>query len=261
MADPSDSPEHSHCWSTEARAIAAQAYVLSGNKLEQLVLRLQRHSGRSNEACWRFVIQHGLKRKMGLRRWTQEEIEVVREDLVKHSVEEVAKKLNRTPKSIRSMLRRNRLGVREIRCDLFSIGSLAGALQVRKAEIHFWIKQKWLQASICTLGRTHSYSITPEALAQMYRHHLADLLKRGIRNQTLFEAYVQYVHSPKHTVVEQLLDVRRDKRERAAFATLHESGGSQHEVLEEDEDDRGEEYRVGFSGEGGVWGNQPTSSE
>jgi hypothetical protein len=43
-------------------------------------------------------------------------------------------------------------------------------------------------------------------------------LKRGIPNQALFEAYVQYCFSPKHTVGEQLLDVRRDKRERAAYA-------------------------------------------
>ncbi len=43
-------------------------------------------------------------------------------------------------------------------------------------------------------------------------------MKRGIRNQALFEAYVEYCFAPKHTVGEQLLDVRRDKRERAAFA-------------------------------------------
>ena len=42
-------------------AMAAQAKVLSGNKLEQLVVRLQRHSGRPKEACWRFIIQHGIK--------------------------------------------------------------------------------------------------------------------------------------------------------------------------------------------------------
>ncbi|MGC1363067.1 MAG: hypothetical protein WA826_17990 [Silvibacterium sp.] len=43
-------------------------------------------------------------------------------------------------------------------------------------------------------------------------------MKRGIRNQSLFEAYVEYCFAPKHTVGEQLLDVRRDKRERNAFA-------------------------------------------
>jgi len=67
-------------------------------------------------------------------------------------------------------------------------------------------------------------------------------LKRGIPNPSLFEAYVQYVHSPKHTVGEQLLDVRRDKRERAAFAASQEHGTPNEE---EEEDDGSEEgYRV-----------------
>ena len=37
-------PERSCEWSPEALAMAAQAKVLSGNKLEQLVVRLQRHT-------------------------------------------------------------------------------------------------------------------------------------------------------------------------------------------------------------------------
>src|ERR1700730_8986366 len=108
-------------WSPEALALAAQAKVLSGNKLEQLVVRLQRHTGRTREACWRFIIQYGIKGKVDHRRWTEDEIEIVREELVKRSVEEIARKLNRTAKSIRSMLQRNGFRVREIRCDLFSV--------------------------------------------------------------------------------------------------------------------------------------------
>lgn len=70
-----------------------QAKVLSGNKLEQLVVRLQRNTGRTKEACWRFVIQCGLKGHEEHRRWSTPEIEFVREALVKDSVEKVAKKL------------------------------------------------------------------------------------------------------------------------------------------------------------------------
>lgn len=33
----------------------------------------------------------------------------------------------------------------------------------------------------------------------------------------LFEAYLEYCHVPKHTTGEQLLNVRRDKRERDAY--------------------------------------------
>jgi len=183
--------------------MAAQAKVLSGNKLEQFVLRLQRHSGRTKEACWRFIIQYGIKGKVDYRRWTEPEIDAVREELVKRSVEDVAKKLNRTPKAIRNMLERNHLTVREIRCDLF---------------------------------------ITPEALIKLYKQHQSDLLKRGIRNQSLFEAYLQYCYSPKHTVGEQLLDVRRDKRERDAFASVEAKELDCDE--DEEKDDEDEEAEV-----------------
>jgi hypothetical protein len=211
-------------WGAEAFSLVAHAKVLSGNKLEQLVVRLQRHSGRPKQECWRFVIQHGLKNGVDHRRWTEEEIGFVREELVNRSVEDIAKKLNRTPRAIRSMLMRNHLGLREIRCDRFSIQSLAHALRVRSEEIHFWIEQDWLQATISIKGKRRSYIITPEALALLYKNHLPKILARGGRNQALFEAYLQYCFSPKHTVGEQLLDVRRDKRERAAYAVMKGNG-------------------------------------
>jgi hypothetical protein len=230
-------PERSQEWSAEAIAMAAQAKVLSGSKLEQLVVRLQRHSGRPKEACWRFIIQHGLKGQQDHRRWTDFEFEIVREELVKRSIEEVAKKVNRTPKAIRNMLNRNDLNLREIRCDLFSVESLAIAIRVRKAEIVFWIEQGWLQASIACRGKRRSYTITPEALMSLYKQHHADVLKRGIPNQALFEAYVQYCFAPKHTVGEQLLNVRRDKRERAAYA----AAGTREPDDDEEEGEEGQD--------------------
>lgn len=233
MATLPQASEQSALWSREAFAMAAQAKVLSGNKLEQLVIRLQRHSGRPKEACWRFLIQYGLKDKIDHRRWSEEEIDILREELIKRSIEEVAKKLKRTPEAIRSVLKRNNLKLREIRCDLFSLESLAAALHVRKSEIHYWIDVNWLPATQGRKGRRRFYIITPEALIHLYKHHHADLLKRGIANQSLFEAYVQYCYSPKHTVGEQLLDVRRDKRERAAYSAVSSMPVADEEDLED----------------------------
>jgi hypothetical protein len=229
MAILSQMPDRSPSWSKEAFAMAAQAKVLSGNKLEQLVVRLQRHSGRSRETCWRFIIQYGIKGKVDHRRWTEEELDLLREELVKRSIEEVAKKLNRTPQAIRSTLKRNHLRVREIRCDLFSVESLSAALRVGKREVLFWINEKWLPATIGGTPQRPSYTITPESLLHLYKHHHQDLLRRGIGNQSLFEAYVQYCYSPKHTVGEQLLDVRRDKRERAAFTAISKKSPDEEE--------------------------------
>jgi len=230
-------PERSGEWSPDALAMAAQAKVLSGSKLEQLAVRLQRHTGRPKEACWRLIIQHGIKGRKDYRRWTESELEIVREELVKRPIEEVAKKIDRTPKAIRNMLRRNRLSLREIRCDLFSVESLASVLHVRKAEVVFWIERNWLQASIANQAKRRFYIITPDALRDLFRHHHGDLMKRGLRNLSLFEAYVEYCFSPKHTVGEQLLDVRRDKRERAAFAAATADGVNESESGDESGED------------------------
>lgn len=210
-----------HKWNPEAIVLAEQARVLSGNKLAQLVRRLQRQSGRTQEECWRFVIKYGIKAEVDHRRWRQEELDEARELLTKYSVEEVAKRLNRSAKALRNALHRRQLSVREIRCDCFSVESLAQVLHVRRSEIMSWIEQGWLQATINKQANRTRYRIAPEALSSLYKHHLQDLLKRRIPNQSLFEAYVQYCFSPKHTTGEQLLEVRRDKREREAFAALH----------------------------------------
>lgn len=257
MASLPKVPERSPEWSAEAVAIAAQARVVSGSKLEQLVVRLQRHTGRSREACWRFIIQHGIKARKDHRRWTEAELETVREEIVKRPIEEVARKINRTPKAIRNMLRRNRLSLREIRCDLFSVESLSGALHVRRAEVIFWIEQNWLQASVANKGRRHSYTITPEALRDLFRHHHGDLRKRGIRNLSLFEAYVEYCFAPKHTIGEQLLDVRRDKRERAAFAAMGDHAAEDEEEEDGDEGNRDTDgrYRIEMAEMGNAEGD------
>jgi hypothetical protein len=222
-------------WGPEALALAEQARVLSGPKLTQLVRRLQRQTGRSDQECWRFVIKYGIKAETDNRRWHPEEVDEARELLTKYSVEEVAKRLNRSPRALRCALHRRQLSVRDIRCDCFSAEALAQAVRVRPTEVIQWIEQGWLQATVTKHGKRNEYRITPEALAAFYKHHLHDLLKRRIPNHTLFEAYLQYCFSPKHTSGEQLLEVRRDKREREAFAAL-QNGEVSAQPNEEDED-------------------------
>jgi hypothetical protein len=54
------------------------------------------------------------------------------------------------------------------------------------------------------------------------REHLQDLQKRTIRSSTILAVFNQFCYVPKHTVGEQLLQVREAKREQAAYesATL-----------------------------------------
>ena len=146
----------------------------------------------------------------------------------------MAAKLHRTPQALRRKLGREGYSLRDIRCDLFSIGSLACAVRVQRSQVLSWIERGWLPATVSRRGQKNHYAITPEALTYLYKNHLQDVLKRGVPNQSLFEAYVQYCYSPKHTVGEQLLNVRRDKRERVAYEQ------SQHLVSGQTEDHRGD---------------------
>ena len=225
-------------WGPEAKALAVQAQVLSGQKLDQLVRRLQRQTGRTREACWRFVLQFGLKSRDEHRRWTEEELDSLREALSAHSVNETARMLGRSPNAIRCALRRNNLKVRDIRCDCFSVEALARILRIRKSEIHAWIGKEWLQATTQLTGKRQTHVITPEAFRALYTHHLRDLLEqKRIPNVALFEAFYNFCFVPKHTIGTQLLTVRRDKRERDAFAATQEGG----EV--DDEDDENDDNR------------------
>jgi len=227
-------------WGQDARALALQARVLSGQKLDQLVRRLQRQTGRTREACWRFVLQFGLKSRDEHRRWTEEELETLRETLSTRSVEEAGRILGRSPNAIRCALRRNSLKVKDIRCDCFSVEALARILHIRKSEIHAWIEAGWLEATTRITGKRLTHIITPESFRALYTHHLHDLLEqKRVPNVALFEAFYNYCFVPKHTIGTQLLTVRRDKREREAFAATQEGGG-----IDDEEDDNEGGYRV-----------------
>jgi hypothetical protein len=66
---------------------------------------------------------------------------------------------------------------------------------------------------------------------------------RRVPNIALFEAFYNYCFVPKHTIGTQLLTVRRDKREREAFAATQEGG-----EIDDEEDDNEGGYRVSLGG-------------
>ena len=94
-------------------------------------------------------------------------------------------------------------------------------MHVRKAETSFGSSRDgWKRYENMT--ESSSYKISPEALQRCLREHLSDLQKRNIRRASILAVFQQYCYVPKHTVGEQLLQVREAKREQAAYdsATL-----------------------------------------
>jgi hypothetical protein len=194
-------------WSPEAYALARQARSLNFLKIEPLIQKLQ-HASRSRPDC--LVLIHRCAQEQPKRRsWTDEEIHQVCELLIANPVETVASKIGRSTSSVRQLSGRLGIRVRELRCDLFSVSSLAAAMHVRKAEIRYWIEQGWLEAVRKDQGRSTCYNISPEALQRCLREHLAELQKRNIRSPTILAVFNQFCYVPKHTVGEQLLQVPR----------------------------------------------------
>jgi len=61
-----------------------------------------------------------------------------------------------------------------------------------------------------------------------------------------FEAYLEFCYAPKHTTGEQTLDVRRDKKERAAFAEAKGREALTDGQEENDDDEEEFEERYGI---------------
>lgn len=104
------------------------------------------------------------------------------------------------------------------------------ALRVTRREVLFWIEEGWLEATVEMRGKARFHAITPDALSRLYRTHLQDLIRRGLPSRMLFEAFLQYCYVPKHTTGSQLLDVRRDKKERGAYAAQLEAINCEEEM-------------------------------
>ncbi len=167
-------------------------------------------SGRRKRDC-RTLVLECLSDRVSKRTWSEEEMEQVRDLLVTHSVEAVARKVNRSVASIKCFCQRESISVRTLRSDLMSIAFLAKVMKVRREEIQHWITQGWLKTTQSDAAGKR-LCITPEALHRCLRVHRQDLQNRKIRSTDLLNAYRELCHVSKHTEGEQLLDVRESIR-------------------------------------------------
>lgn len=111
---------------------------------EQIVLELVRISENPRDACLRFLRRHGVAEKRSYREWTTREQQRLVELMNDVPVEEAARVLRRPPASVRSMLHRLGLGVRQSR-EWFTVSLLAQALHIGRDEVRKWVDRGWLQ--------------------------------------------------------------------------------------------------------------------
>jgi hypothetical protein len=141
-------------WSDEARQLVADHRRLidktenhRGGDREQILSELVQISGNPRDACLRFLRRLGVAEKRSYREWTTREQQRLIELIDDVPVEEVARVLRRPPASVRSMLHRLGLGVRQSR-EWFTVSLLAEALHIGREEVRKWVDRGWLRSRV-----------------------------------------------------------------------------------------------------------------
>ena len=149
-------------WPDEAKQLVAdhgrrieKSGNYRGSDKEQILSKLVQISGNPRGACLRFVRRLGASEKRSYREWTTREQQRLIELIDDVPVEEAARVLRRPPASVRSMLHRLGLGVRQSR-EWFTVSLLAQALHISRDEVRKWVDRGWLR---CRVVRAQSVKV------------------------------------------------------------------------------------------------------
>lgn len=170
---------------------------------EQMLLKLVQMSGNPRGACLRFLRRLGVAEKRSYREWTTREQQRLIELMDDVPVEEAARVLRRPAASVRSMLHRLGLGVRQSR-EWFTISLLAQALHIGRDEVRKWVDRGWLKCRV-----VHAQSVKVQIIdAEDFCSFVKNYGREVIGNRLSYEglAFVRdYVFPRSHA---DLLSVR-----------------------------------------------------
>jgi hypothetical protein len=201
---------HAFYWSDEARQLVADYRGLiekTGNHFrrdkEQIVSELARISRNPRDACLRFLRRHGVAEKRSYRGWTTREQQRLVELMDDVPVEEAARVLRRPPASVRSMLHRLGLGVRQSR-EWFTISLLAQALHISRDEVRKWVDRGWLHCRAVQARSVKVQIIDADDFCSFVKNHGREVIGNRLSYEGL--AFVRdYVFPRSHA---DLLSVR-----------------------------------------------------
>jgi hypothetical protein len=219
---------HSH-WSPEARQLVLKYVEAVRNQ------RIEEHSQRSElrklisglvdltsnprPACWRFVRQHGVRKKNTYKEWTRSDQQRLLDLIAVNPPIEVAKIMRRSAGSVRAML--HRLGASaQMGRDWFTKYTLAEVLHIRATEVERWIERGWLKARMVETGRLKKQIIYADDFAEFCKNYRSVVVGNRLNTDRLDFVH-NFVFPPSHV---ELLPVRESKKERAAFDALVAEG-------------------------------------
>lgn len=224
-------------WSDEARRLVAhdgkgidKIGNLRGNDRQQIVSELVRISGNPRDVCLRFLRRHGMAEKRTYREWTTREQQRLVELMDDVPVEEAARVLRRPPASVRSMLHRMGLGVRQSR-EWFTVSLLAQALHISRDEVRKWVARGWLQCRVIQAQSVKVQIIDADDFCAFVKNYGREVIGNRLGYEGL--AFIRdYVFPRSHA---DLLSVRGpyDKTSKKQAAKPGTSVTSDPEDLEE----------------------------
>ena len=176
----------------------------SRNSVAGLATKLAALSCNPRDACFRFLHQQGVTQRRPWRPWTKPEQQRLFDLIETCPVEEVSKIMQRSPRSIRSML--HRLGESSQRGrDWFTPYSLAEALHVRVDEVQKWVNHGWLKCRVVETTNVKKRIIDPDDFSDFVKQHGRAVVGRRLNADGLW--FVQnFVFPPKHA---HLLPLRK----------------------------------------------------
>ena len=169
----------------------------------QILSKLVQISGNPRDACLRFLRRLGVAEKRSYREWTTREQQRLIELIDDVPVEEAARILRRPPASVRSMLHRLGLGVRQSR-EWFTVSLLAQVLHVGRDEVRKWVDRGWLQCRTVQAQSVRVQIIDADDFCSFVKNHGRDVVGNRLSYEGL--AFVRdYVFPRSHA---DLLSVR-----------------------------------------------------
>jgi hypothetical protein len=210
-----------------ARAIAITTDGPAERRL--LVAKLIEISGNPRDACLRWLRQLGVAQRRAYRDWTKPEQQRLLDLIVSLPVEEVAKTLRRTSRSVRSMLHRLDAGGRQGR-EWFTRSSLATALHIRSDEVQKWIDRGWLKCRVLDSEGLKRQIIDPDDFCEFFKQYGHQVVGRRLNYDRIWFVH-NYVFPPSHA---DLFSLRETYRKRTSGTT--ESGGAGADQSAEDDE-------------------------
>jgi hypothetical protein len=223
-------------WTQEAKNLVqnyrARARTTTGDSRAErrlLVAKLIEISGNPRDACLRWLRHLGVAQRQTYREWTKPEQQRVLDLIVSMPVEDVARTLRRTSRSVRSMLHRLDAGGRRGR-EWFTRSSLATVLHIRPDEVQKWIDRGWLKCRVLDSEGLKRQIIDPDDFCNFFKQYGRQVVGRRLNYDRLWFVH-NYVFPPSHA---DLFSLRESYKKRTS-GTTESAGAGADQSAEEDE--------------------------